>query len=280
MVASQASQSQRTQATAIFFMMGQLGLFAGPVLAGVLLEQFDRPGYLILPVVSFIAFASGWQWLIDRKTHHDAEPAEISETVGSDAPPAESKRRTILLAMIILSGSTVSIGAINFAPKLFTELGFAPSYVGWLSGLFMMGSAVGGLVGGALADRIGGKPVIFTALLVSMLPLYFYIPVEGAARFPLLLMAGFFMGMPHSILVLMVQSLLPGRQALASGLALGFMFFGGSVGSYILGIIADNVGLANALQGTAMLPLVAATATLLLPAARASTERIQALREE
>jgi hypothetical protein len=55
----------------------------------------------------------------------------------------------------------------------------------------------------------------------------------------------------------MVQSLLPNRRGTGSGLALGFMFFSGAVGSYFLGLIADRVGLDVALQGTAVLPLIA-----------------------
>lgn len=38
MVASQASTTRRTQATAYFFTAGQLGLFLGPVFAGILLQ--------------------------------------------------------------------------------------------------------------------------------------------------------------------------------------------------------------------------------------------------
>jgi predicted MFS family arabinose efflux permease len=67
-----------------------------------------------------------------------------------------------------------------------------------------------------------------------------------------------------------VQALLPDRQALASGLALGFMFFGGAAGSYVLGVIADQVGLAPALQWSALLMLAAAAAALFLPARRAT----------
>jgi len=97
--------------------------------------------------------------------------------------------------------------------------------------------------------------------LGAVLPLYWYIPMSGGAQAGLLLIAGFFTGMPHTILVLTVQSLFPGRRAMASGLALGFMFFSGSVGSYFVGLIADDVGLAVALQGTAVLPLIAALAS-------------------
>ena len=265
MVASQISETHRTRATAVFFMSGQLGLFMGPVLTGMLLEQFGRPGYLALPLLSFTAFMSGWQWLTRKAVRPHPEARSADTAAVSDAPAIS---QVILLSVIILAGSTVSIAAINFAPKLFTEIGLLPGYVGWLSGLFMMGSAVGGVVGGALGDRINGKWVIVMGALGSMLPVYLYIPAEGATRFILLLLAGFFSGMPHSILVLMVQALLPRRQAMASGLALGFMFFSGSVGSYVLGIVADHTGLGPALQGTAVLPLIVTLSALFLPKSR------------
>lgn len=264
MVASQISDTHRTRATSIFFMSGQIGLFVGPVLTGLLLGVYGRPGYLILPLLSFTAFMSGWQWLVQRSAH-DHGAVHVKETAVTTSPPPAASHKATLLAIIILTGSTVSISAINFAPKLFTEMGLSPATVGWLSGLFMMGSAIGGVVGGLLGDRIAGKWVIILGTLGSILPVYYYIPAEGAARFLLLLLAGFFAGMPHSILVLLVQSLLPRRRAMASGLALGFMFFSGSVGSYLLGAVADNVGLATALQGTAVLPLIAALTALFLP---------------
>jgi FSR family fosmidomycin resistance protein-like MFS transporter len=271
MVASKISLTHRTRATAIFFMAGQFGLFSGPILAGLLLDQYGRPGYLALPAASVLAFAGGWRWLVDR-TNHRSRDAVVSAAVASaPKPPPDVIRRAVLLAIIISSGATVSIAANNFAPKLFTELGKSPGYVGLLGGVLMMGSAFGGVLGGSLADRFGGRPVILVAVLATMLPIYFYIPVEGPGRFALLMLAGFFGGMPHSILIIRAQSLVPGRRALASGLALGFMFFSGSVGSTIIGVVADNVGLAQTLQSTAFLPILAATATLLLPREAANT---------
>jgi len=268
MVASQASVAHRTRATALFFMAGQLGLFSGPILTGLLLRHYGRPAYLALPALSFLAFFGGWQWLVDHGEHrHPAITAATGKSSSVSERPANFTRCAILLGAILLAYSTVGIAAMSFAPKLFTEMGFPADYVGWLSGLFMMGSAIGGVTGGTLADRTNPKSVILIGLLASILPVYFYIPAPGAWRFLLLLAAGFFSGMPHSILVIMVQGLFPKRQALASGLALGFMFFSGSLGSYILGVVADQIGLALALQWTAVLPAIAASATLFLPRA-------------
>ena len=263
-VASESSDSHRTQATAFFFMSGQLGLFMGPILAGYMMDWFNRPGYIVLPLLSLVALMSGWRWL------------HTGPAVESDRPaPAKTNQtapalwRTLLpLVLIIIVTQSVSLSALNFTPKLFTESGFSTTYVGIVSGLFMFGSAVGGIVGGAIADRSGGKPVILLALLGAVLPLYLYIPTEGIDRFLWLFAAGFFVGMPHSILVLMAHALLPGRRALASGLTLGFMFFSGAIGTYVLGLVADQIGLAQALQGTAFLPLLAVGVVPLLPSAK------------
>ncbi len=264
MVASQISDTHRTRATSIFFMSGQMGLFIGPILTGIMLGQFGRPGYLILPLLASTAFMGSWQWL-GRHMHAAPTAASAIPPRQRPTPGTTFQMHSFLLAIIIMMGSTVSVSVSNFAPKLFTEIGYAPGYVGWLSGLWMLGSAVGGVLGGALGDRIAGKWVIVLGALGSILPIYFFIPAAGAFRFALLCLAGFFGGMPHSILVLMVQSLLPGRRAMASGLALGFMFFSGSIGSAILGVLADQSSLAVALQGTAVLPLIAAAAALFLP---------------
>jgi FSR family fosmidomycin resistance protein-like MFS transporter len=262
--ASEASHTLRTQATALFFMSGQLGLFIGPILAGGLIDAYGRIGFIALPMLAALVFFAGVLWL--------TEQAELPEHLaGKEAAPRVARRRAdmfrilVPLPIIIFAINTVSFMVLNFAPKLFTEQGYAAGYVGWAAGIYMLGSAFGGLLGGAMADRVGSKPVILLALAGTILPIWLYIPAGDPWRFPLMLLAGFFGGMPHSILVLMAQSLMPGRRAFASGMTLGFMFFSGAIGSYLLGIVADQVGLALTLQYSALLLVVAFVAALFLP---------------
>lgn len=267
-IASQTSRSRRTQATAFFFMAGQMGLFLGPILAGLLLDDFGRAGYMALPVPGLLVVLLGWRWLRDDVRHKGREHSKHS--MGSAQSIAEQPAALPLamlpsLVVIVLAYNTVSFSTQNFAPKLFAEWDYSASYIGWVAGLYMMGSAVGGVVAGSVADRIGGKPVIVLSMLAAALPIFLYIPAGDVWRFPLLLVAGFFGGMPHSIVVLQIQGMLPDRQAFASGLALGFMFLSGALGSYILGVIADEVGLAPTLQWSAVLMVAAAFAGLWLP---------------
>jgi len=266
MVASETSQTSKGKATAVFFFSGQFGLFLGPVMAGILLQQYGRPGYIVLPALAVIAFVYAWQYLpINRQALHEKKENRAKARQTRGLPWPTFVRRGAPLIIIILTGSTVSIAAITFAPKLFTEMAYLPAYVGLLSGFYMLGSATGGIVGGALADRVVWKWVIVLGMAGMVIPIYFYIPAVGVAQVFLLLTAGFFSGMPHTILVLMVQSLFPGRQAMASGLALGLMFTGGAIGSFGLGIVADRIGLATALQATAVLPVIGLVAALFLP---------------
>ncbi len=259
LIASDERRTQRTQATAIFFMAGQLGLFAGPILAGQVLDSAGRPGFLILPLLTLGAIYSGWRWIGPPHQPLPAAPRVARPT--TEGVPA-GRRAILSLGWVILLINTASIATINFAPKLFAEQGYSATYVGWMGGIWMLGSAIGGVVGGRLADRFGPAWAIRLGLLGAAAPLYFYIPAPDLWRLPILALAGFFGGMPHSVLVIQAQALLPGRQALASGLTLGFMFASGALGSYALGIIADQVGLALALQALAILPWLA------LPAVR------------
>jgi FSR family fosmidomycin resistance protein-like MFS transporter len=274
MVASQSSQAHRTQATALFFMSGQLGLFFGPIVTGIVLQLMGRPGFLVLPLIALSAFISSWKWIDDTVQRHrgaqDVQPAasqphrSVKLSIRPHRRETTSLMNALSLCLIIVVIGSVSVTTINFVPKLFTEIGLPEAQVGVLTGLLMLGSAAGGLIGGTLADRLGGRRVIALSMVAAILPLYFYIPVDGIGRFLLLAAAGFFIGMPHSIVILRSQSLFPGRRAMASGLALGFMFFTGSLGTYVLGLVADAIGLATALQWMAIVPVLALGASFFL----------------
>jgi len=266
--ASEASLQSRTQATGVFFAAGQTGLFAGPILAGFVLALFGRPGYLILPILAGTGLVIGYRWSSSHITQREDSVdvrSKKDETQTKTERPTNLPRTVLSLMTIIIVTSTVSLATINLGSKLFTELGYGALYVGIIAGIYMLGSAVGGIIGGTLGDRHGRRLPILVGVIGAFLPFYLYISAPDLARPALLLLAGFFGGMPHSVLVIAAQSLLPGRRAFASGLTLGLMFFTGAVGTYLLGVIADEVGLAIALRNAAFLLLLAAFAALILP---------------
>jgi len=78
-------------------------------------------------------------------------------------------------------------------------------------------------------------------------------------------LAGMLVGGQHSILVLHAQRILPVRQGLASGLILGFTFASGAIGTWLSGMIADQIGLEQVMIGVTLLGLPAAALAFTLP---------------
>ena len=249
-------------------MAGGIGLFAGPVLAGFFLERYGRVGFIALPIMALVALVSGWRWVRDHASENGSQEAEVSlKTEAEREKDPKSWQRGVLIVIIILAAYTTSITMFTFLPKLFTELNYRQDVVGLLSGMYLLGGPFGGVLGGYLGDKYASKYVIGYSLLGAVIPLYLALTFTGFPQAFWLLVAGFFSGMPHALLVLMAQSFFPQKKGMASGLVLGFMFFSGSLGSAILGGVADNVGLQTMLSNLGLLALVAAIAAFLLPKA-------------
>ena len=167
-------------------------------------------------------------------------------------------------ALFIMLRTTPQSTTMTFLPKLFEDRDYSPSAFGAIASIFMVGSAVGGVVGGILCDRWGRRPILIWTLLAAAVPMYLYPVAVGLEVYPLVLLAGLFIGASHSVIVVVAQTLLPSSGALASGLALGFMFASGSAGSFLFGMAADVFPLASVLQVNGVLSLCAALLSLIL----------------
>ena len=263
-VAGQTKAAFRSQATALFFTIGQFGLFVGPIVAGGLLDRFDRIGYVVLPILAIMALMLDWSAVFEKPAakRADAQPTQLQE---EPALAKVSAWAALPVAIIFLCTNTFATSVSTYTPLLFHDQGYSQTYIGAATGLSFLGSAIGVLVGGILADRWQAKGTVILGVTLAFIPGFLYLPAGDPFRLPLLVLVGFLGGMPHSILVLLMQSVLPKREAMASGLTLGFMFFAGSVGSLIVGRIADNVGRETTLQSVAYIYLIAALAATFLP---------------
>jgi FSR family fosmidomycin resistance protein-like MFS transporter len=67
------------------------------------------------------------------------------------------------------------------------------------------------------------------------------------------------------VLVVYAQQLLPVKQGFAAGLILGFTFASGAIGTWLVGLLADVVGLQTVMLGLTLLGLPVALLALTLP---------------
>jgi FSR family fosmidomycin resistance protein-like MFS transporter len=185
----------------------------------------------------------------------------------SGQEPAARYSRWFIVALVITASlqSWTQQNINTFLPKYLSYLGQTPAVYGLMTGLFMGGSGLGNVLGGALADRFGRRRVAVTALALASLPLYLVARLGWSPWLYLLVpLSGMFTGAVHSIIVVLAQRVLRGGMALASGLTLGIMFSAGALGTLLTGPLADTWGFSPVFLMSAGLALTAALAALAL----------------
>ncbi len=259
---SATTVKQTATATAFFFLFGQIGLAGGPVVGGFLMQKMGMQGIQLLalafsPVVILLFTA----------------PFPQRARILQGSTESTTSRRVMwsgLLALALLAAarSWAQLGTVAFLPKLFQDKGWDPTSYGAITGTMWLASAIMGVLAGHAADRWGRRRVVFWVLVGAVIPLYFLPTANNWLAFLLAFLAGGFTGAPHSILVLIAQGLLPGKKAMASGIALGYMFAMGAVANIGIGWLADRLTLATAMQVGAGMSLLAGIFALALPSTR------------
>jgi FSR family fosmidomycin resistance protein-like MFS transporter len=127
----------------------------------------------------------------------------------------------------------------------------------------MASIAVGTLVGGALTDRIGRKPMIWISIL-GALPFTLALPYADLFWTGVLtIIIGMLMASAFPAILVYAHELIPGRVGLVSGMFFGLAFGLGGLGAAVLGHIADSHGIAFIYQLCAYLPALGLVAWFL-----------------
>lgn len=266
--AGDAGGTRPTTATSVFFLLGQSGLSLGPMIAGVVLQRMGLAGLPFMALAMLPAVILMAVWLREPM----AEPAHIPA-----APATPGKRRvskgtmsavTIFLLVVILRSTTLQ-SYMTLLPKYLADLGMSSSTYGMMVGVFIFAGALGTFAGGFLGDRYSRRLVIVVSLLagVPFALLLLYNP-QNWIYFVAAVGAGALLSIPHSILLIIGQDLLPRRKGMMGGVVLGLMFASGAATTWIAGWFADRVGLGTVLYVLAFFPIAAAACASMLPKTR------------
>ena len=263
-------------ASAVFFLGGTLGTsILGAALGGFLLGTFGRQSLLVLSAISVLLALTVVRSTVPRRLETQAK-----STAGVTSSVNGASRRAFWLIFVFLM---LAIGLRSFAnqsistyvPKQQQDLGISPSTYGLVLSLFFFCTAVGALLGSYLADRVGVRRVLVGSMVLTALTLFGATHLQGLWSYVLLGATGMLIGPSHTLLVLVGQRQFPQRMAMMTGVFLGFTFFSGAGGAWLLGLGADRVGLTTALQvlpwalvAAAILSLVAVPRTASRPAPR------------
>jgi FSR family fosmidomycin resistance protein-like MFS transporter len=266
--ANKSGGARKTSAMAVFMMGGNSGYAAGPLVAGLLLESLGVHGSVWISIIGLLLVPL--VYLAGRSAGVAAPKNPSSQTNATNTRNAALKFGALAIAALMLLmflRAWTQSAVTSFMPIYFTKIaGLTVPQAAQKAFINLFALAIGGLLGGILADRFGGKRVLVGTLLVYAPATYLLFSTHGAATLLIAPLAGFVAGASWPPLIVMAQDVFPKNAGGASGISLGFAFAMGGIGQSITGWLADNVlGLQPSLLMLAVLPVLAAALVFALP---------------
>jgi MFS transporter, FSR family, fosmidomycin resistance protein len=257
------------KATALswFSLGGNIGIAVGPPLMTFLVLGYGVDGtlgMLIPPVLVGTLLLAALPFFTREMASTRAVRVRAE---GTTMPGAMA-----LLILVVTVRAWTSLGFTTFVPFYYTDTLHAdPRLVGLLLFVFLGSGALGTVVAGPIADRVGPREFMTWVPLIALPFGVLFLVTSGPLAFVMLGLFGAVLTSSFSVSVVLAQAYLPRHAGMASGLIVGFAIGLGGAGVTALGWVADRWGVPTALWISALMPLAAFVLTRLLPAPRDAT---------
>ncbi|MGH2713853.1 MAG: MFS transporter [Thermoleophilaceae bacterium] len=260
--ANYSSGDRRATGMSLFAVGGNAGFALGPVLTTPFVLLLGLEGTLALAVLPLAAVLV----LVAELPRLGALRAEPARSRPARARTADAWGPFARLGIFVSLRSSVYFGLQAFVLVWYAEQLDASEAAGNAALTVMLVSgAVGTLLGGRLADRIGRRPVLIGSTVLLMPLLAAFLASQAVAATVLLAAVGFVTIANFSVTVVMGQEYLPARLGIASGVTLGLAIGVGGLAAAALGQLADHAGLPATMAVIAALPAPALALALTLP---------------
>jgi FSR family fosmidomycin resistance protein-like MFS transporter len=250
-------------AMAIFVTGGTLGFALGPLLAVIVVGAFglERTWIAAFPGLLMASLLLAW---FARVRPHPRE-GRVRPRLSELKPVL---RPLTLLYFVVVCRSAVSYGFMTFLPLYLNRLGWSVKQGGTLLTIHLVFGALGGFLGGWLADRWGGRRVVVRSFVLAA-PLYVaFLFLPDWRGLVCLVAGGFFLQASLPVNVVMGQELSPRHSSTIASLLMGAAWGVGALLIGPVGALADARGLHTALLALASLLGVGLLCALALPTVR------------
>jgi len=265
-LATQAS-TRRSLAMSVFITGGTLGGSLGPVIAVAVVGWvgLERSWVVMVPglalaVMLIVALA---------RLHGTGRPAD--GRAAGPPPLRELKpvlRPLALLYVAVVARSAVSYGFMTFLPIHLHRLGYSVAFGGAALTAYLALGALGGFVGGWLAERLGGRRVVIQSF-VGAVPLFVaFLVLPTLPGLVCLVVGSFVVQGSLPVNIVLGQELAPRHSSTISSLLMGAAWGVGALLVAPIGALADAFGIVAALATLTGFLLVGLACALALPTPR------------
>ncbi|MCC6262407.1 MAG: MFS transporter [Bryobacterales bacterium] len=254
--------SNRGRLMAIFISSGTLGFAVGPSFFAALVTYFGFESLVWSIVPGLVISALLFVYLPAEESGHHAEARS------NDWGPIRRvwKPITILFTLVFLR-STIQVTYAQMLPLyLNVERGLSLVAGNYLVSAYLICGAMGGFLGGTLADRFGGRQVILASMLGTVPFMLLFFLTTGWLSAVGLCIGGLVLLFTIPVNVLMAQDLVPEQSATVSSLMMGFAW--GAAGLIFVpatGWLSDLFSLQTAMMLLLVFPILGVFVTLMLP---------------
>ncbi len=253
LVVRAGSGNRQGMVMSIFSSTGTIGYALGPVLVAAVINQFgmENSWYTAIWGVAFWIILFRYCPSLERK-ERDAETPTLTEALRAAWGPL------VLLYFAVVLRSAVSVSVQTYLPFSLQQIGMTTTTISWVLAGFLFFGGVGGVFGGALADRLGARRVTLAAMLIATPLMFASFATHGVMSYVLLMAGGTVLNLPIPISVVMAQRLVPGGASTVSALMMGFAWGAGALMTPIVGMLCERYGFSRALMMMSLAPLISA----------------------
>jgi MFS transporter, FSR family, fosmidomycin resistance protein len=264
-VARLASGGRHGFAQSMFQVGGNTGSAIGPLIAALVIAPYGQRSvawFALAALLGIFALFKVSRWYVNSGALKSA--GRSAKTAASPYPPRVVFGAIVVLLILIFSKYFYIAGISTFYTfYLIDKFGLSVQSAQMHLFFFLFASAAGILVGGAIGDRVGRKPVIWASIL-GIAPFALVLPyVDLFWTTALTIVIGFMLSSAFSAILVYAQELMPGKVGMVSGLFFGFAFGMGGLGAALLGLLADYTSINFVYKAIAYLPLLGVVAIFL-----------------
>lgn len=266
-VARMASGGRYGTAQALFQVGGNAGQAVGPLLAAFIVLPHGQGAIAWVSMAALVAMA--FLTRVGMWYGANLRPAKKSghssvESKDSGLPRARVFFLITVLMVLLFSKNVYTSSLTSFFTFYLIERFDLPVQAAQVQlFIFMAAIAVGTLVGGALTDRIGRRPMIWISIL-GVLPFTMAMPYADLFWTGVLtIIIGLITASAFPAVLVYAHEVMPGRVGLVSGMFFGFAFGLGGLGAAVMGGLADAYGIAFVYKICSFLPILGIVAWFL-----------------